>query len=42
MNVGGVTYSTDMGFGEAQAIFLLDSGVSFHVQSRRRKCRFFS
>ena len=42
MNVGGVTYSTDMGLGDLQAIFLSDSGVSFHMQSRRRKCKFFS
>ena len=36
MNVGGDTYSTDMGFGELQPIFLSGSGVSFHVKSRRR------
>ena len=41
MNVGGDTYSTAMGFGEAQAI-LSGSGVSFHMHSRRRKCKFFS
>ena len=40
MNVGGDTYSTAMGFGELQPIFLSGSGVSFHVKSRRRKCKF--
>ena len=40
MNVGEDTYSTDLGFGELQPIFLSGSGVLFHVQSRRRKCKF--
>ena len=41
MNAERDTYSTDMGFGEAQAI-VSGSGVSFQVQSRRTKCKSFS
>ena len=39
MNVGGDTYSTAVGFGEAQAI-LSGSGVLLEEQSRCRKCKF--
>ena len=44
MNVGGDTYSTDMGFGELQPIFLSGSGVSFsdtvqeHTTHRSTHC----